>query len=210
MDKSQLAALRESALTHQTDRQVRYPVCLDAEIRAELNSLAEKLQTVAVAAAQQVPEPSDTVPTRRTLADKDAPNPFELRQQAAERAMQPLQARIAQLMEQAKADEKLVVVVFGVAEAAQEDPASWYEEFKAQWPTPSVHSPEVKRALLEASYRGTYTPDSEDLDIDWKLARTKVLNHADLEVLDQAVLELYREPGAIPFDPATFGAQLQS
>ena len=90
---------------------------------------------------------------------------------------------------------------------AQDDPSAWYEAVKAQFDQPSVHAAAVMRRLVELSYERTETPGDtpEDLEFDWATVRSKVLNHADLEIADQQVLELYREPSSIPFDPASYG-----
>ena len=102
-----------------------------------------------------------------------------------------------------------MVVVFGMPAGAQNDPAAWYASVKDGFEQPSVQADAVMRRLVELSYERTETPSepAEDLEFDWDTVRAKVLNHADLEIIDQKVLELYREPSSIPFDPANCGGR---
>ena len=61
---SDLARLRDRALNHLSSRQVRYPVCLDPELRDELRRLSSMLKTVADAAATKV---------KNLIADEENP-----------------------------------------------------------------------------------------------------------------------------------------
>ena len=189
---SNLAKLRANALGHLTSRKFRYPVCLEPEKRAELRRLADLIRTTADAAAARAAE---------LVARPDAA--------AAERAIEPLNERTRAILAEAAAADQLVVVVFGMPAEAQDDPSAGYEAVKSQFDQPSVHAADVMRRLVESSYERTETPGDtpEDLEFDWATVRSKVLNHADLEIVDQQVLELYREPSSIPFDPANCGGR---
>jgi hypothetical protein len=208
---SNLERLRQKALAHAAAATVRYPVCLNPDRRHELQQLANAIQNVANTAAAQAVAVAETVeaPKRRTIGTP-APVPLEVRQQAAEQAVQPLRDRAAILMAQAAEEDDLVVVVFGVPADKAGDPAAFYAEVTAKYPTPSLAEREIRRDLVVASYLRTEAPNGDDLGFDWDTARTHLLNHADLESLDEAVLSIYREPSAVPFDPATFGVALKS
>lgn len=69
----------------------------------------------------------------------------------------------------------------------------------------SVNQRRIMRDLVQRSYLRTESPKGEDVGLEYEQVRTGLLNHADLEQLDRLVLGLYREPGAVPFDPATSG-----
>ena len=207
---SNLAKLRANALGHLTSRKFRYPVCLEPEKRAELRRLADLIRTTADAAAARAAElvarpDAEDAPTRRSIGDRTPT--VQALAEAAERAIEPLNERTRAILAEAAAADQLVVVVFGMPAEAQDDPSAWYEAVKAQFDQPSVHAAAVMRRLVELSYERTETPGDtpEDLEFDWATVRSKVLNHADLEIADQQVLELYREPSSIPFDPASYG-----
>lgn len=211
---SNLARLREKALAHAAQATVRYPVCLNAERRDELQAIAQQIPLLAQQAAaalpvaEPLPEQADGTRKRRTIASK--PVPVEARQQAAEQAIAPLKDRVAQLLAQAADEDDLVVVVFGVPEEGRDDPAAFYQAAMAKYENPTLSEKDLKRDLVNASYLRTEAPDGQDLGFDWETVHTKLLNHADLEQLGQPVLEIYREPSAIPFDPLTFGAPATS
>lgn len=213
---SNLARLRERALAHLTSRQVRYPVCLDPELREELRKLAELLKTVADGAAAKAAELATTpanpedAPKRRTIADKPTPPTVADLADAAEQAMAPIRERTNTILANAAEADSLVVAVFGMPVDAQADPSQFYELIASQHAQRTLAGAAIRRELVERSYLRTESPAGDDLGFDWETARTHVLNHADLEVLDQSVLELYREPSAIPFDPVSFGQPPQS
>ena len=213
---SNLARLRERALNHLTSRQVRYPVCLDPELREELRKLAELLKTVADGAAAKAAELATTpanpedAPKRRTIADKPTPPTVADLADAAEKAMAPLRERTNTILASAAEADSLVVVVFGMPADAVDDPAAFYERIAGQHEQRTLAGAEIRRELVERSYLRTESPAGDDLGFGWDDVRTHVLNHADLEVLDQSVLELYREPSAVPFDPVNFGQPPQS
>ena len=207
---SNLAKLRANALGHLTSRKFRYPVCLDPEKRTELRKLADLIRTTADAAAARAAElaarpDSEDAPTRRSIGDRTPT--VQALAEAAERAIEPLNERTATILAEAAAADQLVVAVFGMPAEAQADPAAWYASVKDGFEQPSVQAAAVMRRLVELSYERTETPGdpAEDLEFDWDTVRAKVLNHADLEIIDQQVLELYREPSSIPFDPASYG-----
>lgn len=201
---SDLARLRERALHHLTSRTVRYSVCLNPDTREELRKLAELLQTAAQAGATEAAQQSVDPTARRTIGSGEAPSLTDLKT-AAEAVMRPLEERSRELLHAAAAADELVVVVFGMPPEARTSPAEWYEQFKAQYPAPTLQEAQLLRDLVGASYDHTEAPDGQDLGLDWAEVAAGVLNHADLELLDQAVLELYRGASAIPFDPASFG-----
>ena len=187
-------------------------MCLDPEKRTELRKLADLIRTTADAAAARTAElaarpDSEDAPTRRSIGDRTPT--VQALAEAAERAIEPLNERTNTILAEAAAADQLVVVVFGMPAGAQADPSAWYEAVKSQFDQPSVHAAEVMRRLVELSYERTETPGDapEDLEFDWATVRSKVLNHADLEIVDQQVLELYREPSSIPFDPANYGGR---
>lgn len=207
---SNLAKLRANALGHLTSRKFRYPVCLEPEKRTELRRLADLIRTTADAAAARAAElvarpDAEDAPTRRSIGDRTPT--VQALAEAAERAIEPLNERTRAILAEAAAADQLVVVVFGMPAGAQNDPAAWYASVKDGFEQPSVQADAVMRRLVELSYERTETPSepAEDLEFDWDTVRTKVLNHADLEIIDQQVLELYREPSSIPFDPANCG-----
>lgn len=208
---SNLERLRQKALAHAASATVRYPVCLNADRRHELQQLAVAIQQTAEAAAAQALSVAETPegPKRRTIGSP-APVPLEVRQQAAEQAVEPLRERAAAILAQAAEEDDLVVVVFGVPADKAPDPAAYYAEVLAKYPTPSLSPREIQRELVVASYLRTEAPGGEDLGFDWATASTRLLNHADLENLEAPVLEIYREPSAVPFDPATFGVAAKS
>lgn len=210
---SDLARLREHALNHLSSRQVRYPVCLDPELRDELRRLSTMLKTVADAAATKAAEAAvqgstEDAPKRRTISDK--PVPTADLADAAERAMAPMSARVREILDAATEADQLVLVVCGLPPEAADDPAGYYENVAGKYPNRTLSEAAILRELTTAAYLRTESPAGEDLGFDWDTARTRVLNHADLEVLDRTVLELYREPSAIPFDPVSFGRPPQS
>lgn len=207
---SNLAKLRANALGHITSRKFRYPVCLEPEKRTELRKLADLIRTTADAAAARAAElaarpDAEDAPTRRSIGDRTPT--VQALAEAAERAIEPLNERTRAILAEAAAADQLVVVVFGMPADAQNDPAAWYASVKDGFEQPSVQAAAVMRRLVELSYERTETPSepAEDLEFDWDTVRAKVLNHADLEIIDQRVLELYREPSSIPFDPASYG-----
>lgn len=213
---SNLARLRERALAHLTSRQVRYPVCLDPELREELRKLAELLKTVADGAAAKAAELATTpanpedAPKRRTIADKPTPPTVADLADAAEKAMAPLRERTNTILASAAEADSLVVVVFGMPADAVDDPAAFYERIAGQHEQRTLAGAAIRRELVERSYLRTESAGGDDLGFGWDDVRAHVLNHADLEMLDQSVLELYREPSAIPFDPVSFGQPPQS
>ena len=213
---SNLARLRERALSHLTSRQVRYPVCLDPELREELRKLAELLKTVAdgaaAKAAEQATAPAnpEDAPKRRTIADKPTSPTVADLADAAEQAMAPLRERTNAILANAAEADSLVVAVFGMPAEAIADPAAYYETVAGKHTNRTLEGAMIRRELVQVSYLRTESPAGDDLNFDWDTARTHVLNHADLEALDQLVLELYREPSAIPFDPVSFGQPPQS
>lgn len=166
----------------------------------------EHSHAAAARAAELAARPdAEDAPTRRSIGDRTPT--VQALADAAERAIEPLNERTRAILAEAAAADQLVVVVFGMPAEAQDDPSAWYEAVKAQFDQPSVHAAAVMRRLVELSYERTETPGDtpEDLEFDWATVRSKVLNHADLEIADQQVLELYREPSSIPFDPASYG-----
>lgn len=212
-----LARLRDRALHHLTSRQVRYPVCLDPELREELRKLSETLKATADEAALKAAELATTpaaadapATRRRTIADKPAQLTVAELTEIAEAAMAPLRERTSAILAKAAEDDNLVVVVFGMPAEAIGDPAAYYETVAAEHKQRTMSAGVIMRELVERSYRYTESPAGDDLDLGWDAVRTSVLNHADLEVLDRTVLELYREPSAIPFDPVNFGQPPQS
>ena len=213
---SNLARLRGRALAHLTSRQVRYPVCLDPDLREELRKLAELLKTVADGAAAKAaelattPESEKEPAKRRTIADKPGTPTVADLADAAEKAMAPLRERTNTILASAAEADSLVVVVFGMPAEAQDDPAGYYEFVAGQHTNRTLEGAAIRRELVQASYLRTESPAGDDLGFGWDAVRAHVLNHADLEMLDQSVLELYREPSAIPFDPVSFGQPPQS
>ena len=196
-----LDTLRTKALTYLAARTVRYPVCMDDELREQLRLLQDAQFKAAADAAfvEAHPQPGQPAPKRRTLGDRENAVTVHLRE---------LTAKVSDVLAQAEAADALVVVVFGIPAEAADDPAGWYEQVAGAYDAEggrSVHQRDIMRDLVRRSYLRTEAPKGEDLGMTYEQARTGLLNHRDLEQLDQLVLQLYREPGVIPFDPASSG-----
>jgi len=198
-----LDKLRDKALKHIAEREVRYTISLDPEVTLKLNMLRRGIER---AAAEAATRPPGTMPStkRRTLADTMT---------ETEKAVAELDAEVAKLLEQAREDDSLVVVRFGIPAAARDDIAGYFEATSAKYDAlggRSAHADEIKRELVVVGYLATESPAGESLDFDWATVSTKVLGHADLENLDADVLDLYRSTSAIPFDLANYSTPLQS
>ena len=67
---------------------------------------------------------------------------------------------------QAKADDSLVIVRFGLPAPAKDNPAAYYESICAPYDEQGgrgKHDDEIRRALVIASYIATESPDGDDL-----------------------------------------------
>lgn len=213
MTESRTARLLAKANAFMSAKTFRYPVCLDADVRAELNMLRDKMETAATAAAlaEKYPAKDDQTPTRRTIGDRVS---------AAQKAMDDMSARATELLDAAKASDDLVVVVFAIPADATDHPdgpAGWYRDLKdainaevdargAGVPGPSK-TQLVLATLPARSFVAVQSPDGEDIGMTWDDARRNLLDDADAEQIEGGVLNLYRGTTAVPFDPASFGAR---
>jgi hypothetical protein len=196
-----LDRLRAKALNHLASREVRYTVSLDPDVIAKLDILREGIERTVLTAGTR---PLGEMSTRRTIADTLS---------ASEQAVDDLEREIATVLAQAKADDSLVIVRFGLPAPAKENPAAYYESICAPYDEQGgrgKHDDEIRRALVVASYIATESPDGDDLGFDWATVSSKLLGHADLDNLDRVVLDLYRSTSSIPFDPVNYSQPPQS
>ena len=200
--------LRRKALNYRNQRRLRYPICMDPEIRAELAHIDELAAAAAVdgaaAAASHTPAVAGEPTRRRSLGDP-APDVGAMTR-AAEAAIESLRANAQAILARAAESGDLIVAVFG-AVPGEDMNAHYTSALSAHTDSEDVVDVEaLTSALCEHAYRHTEAPDGSEVPLTWEELSTQVLDTVDLEVLRDQVFALYRGGAAIPFDPASFGA----
>ena len=215
MSNTRVAALLAKAQTFMSAKTFRYPVCLNADRREELYRLRDAMETAANAAALAEKYPvKDERPGRRTIGD---------RINDAQRAVQELEQRAADILAAAEADDELLVVAFAIPEDAQQHengPSGWYRDVKNRISdevdarAKGDEGPSKPQLVLDRlpamSFVGVQTPDGIDIGMSWPDVLRNLLDDADMEQVEAGVLSLYRGTTAVPFDPANFGSRQTS
>ena len=231
MSAANLAHLLEKATKRLASHDVRYPISLNPETAQELGRLRQAAETAARAAAlaEEYPAAEDKPKNgRRTLG---------ARINAAQQAVADIDAQVAALLTEAESADDLVIVRMAFPSDALEHPdgpSGFYRQLWRQCKNahtlatdkPDLSSEAVREAisyvgdltmtelvqrdLAALSFAAVLSPAGEDLGMTWQQAKQGLLNSADVETIHGAVLDLYRDPSAIPFDPASFGSRTQS
>lgn len=217
---SKTSALLAKARTHLATKSYSYPLCLDRELADEIRTCYSAMQTAADAAAMSTYGDEIGAPRRRTIGDRIG---------VADQAIADLRQRVAELYDEARANDDLIVLRFAPPAEAVAHPkglAGWYRErHEAVAEDAGVRDADKARVFTEALVADSYARAEDGAGVEivtedgegtatgpytWEDACRELLDSTDLDRIEAGVVDMYRGGGAVPFDPASFGRPQQN
>lgn len=180
--------LRELALARNGAERHRFPLCLDDDLRAQINQAADDLKE-AKAALDELAENKAKAKSLSSAAPTTT----------AKRRVQDLSDQIDALEQQA-ADRSIFIRMRRLPPAEYETLLHAHLDKEGN-PEPFSLFPAITRSC----YVDTVDAQDEDLRLSWGELTEKVLNSADMDALQVFAMNLNRAGSSISFTKASFG-----
>lgn len=180
--------LRELALARNATTFREYPICLDDNLRAQIDEQTKLLKDAKI--------------DLDYLEDKGETKAKSLGNQSPITAAKRRISEISKKLTQLEADAKQTSIIVRLRRLSPID----YE--KIQFDHLKGDDLDVKTfwpAMLEASYADTISPAGEDLHITYDELAANVLNSADYDNLIALALTMNRTAGTVSFTKPSFG-----
>ncbi|MDK9627013.1 hypothetical protein [Propionibacterium freudenreichii] len=190
-----IEALREKALNHNRNVTWTYAVCLDDDLRGQLNDATKALVELRKQEAEEADKPQAQAPEKPKAKNLGA-KPVTIANQitAAEQKVQEIEDSIP--------DDDLLVLRFGRLtpdryQQLQTDNLREHDGKLDLW--------EMQSALAADGFRAAEDRHGIDTGISWEDIRANVLDSLDLEIIHMGLVQLNRSGAAIPFGPKSSG-----
>lgn len=183
-----IESLRAKALAYAPT--FRYPVCLDPEMRTQLDEASSRLLKLQGDLREMAALPPDE---RRAKRMSEQPPSVALAAEVAE-----AEAEVQRIENLAAGD--VLVVVF-----RRLPPDDYQALVDGHTQGSTVSLPDLHQSIVRESYLRSESGDGEDVGLDYAQIWNGVLNHGDRDVVLVGVLELNRGVSAVPFSQRSSG-----